>query len=130
MPEISFRLHKGLIYLPITLMHRGQKLILENCIFDIGSAGTTFDIDRVSKIGIQSTLESHLKRLVTVGGYQTVFTHQVEALILGNKTLSPVEIEVGSLHSKFHIDGILGTDIMQQFDWELQFSQNKIKIRS
>lgn len=101
---------------------------MNNCVFDTGSAGTTFDTDQVIKIGIKSTLESKLKRLATAGGYQTVFTCRLDELALGNKTLSKIEIEVGNLHSKFGIDGIIGTDLMQGFDWEILFSQNKIRI--
>ncbi|OGQ38421.1 MAG: hypothetical protein A2W61_02960 [Deltaproteobacteria bacterium RIFCSPLOWO2_01_44_7] len=128
MPEISFRLFKGLLYMPVTITNKGQKLLLNNCIFDTGSAGTTFDTEEAAKIGIKSTLESKLKRLVTVGGYQTVFTHCVDILLLGNQTLHKIEVEVGNLHSKFGIEGIIGTDLMRLFDWEIIFSQSKIRM--
>lgn len=128
MPEISFRLFKGLLYIPVTITNKGQKLLLNNCIFDTGSAGTTFDTDEAAKTGIQSTLESKLKRLVTVGGYQTVFTHCVETLLLGDKMLHKIEVEIGNLHSKFGIEGIIGTDLMRLFDWEIVFSQNKVRM--
>lgn len=130
MPEISFRLNRGLLYIPITIVQFGRELHLENCIFDTGSAGTTFDIDEVSTIGIKSTAESKLKRLVTVGGHQTVFTHKIERLILGDNILANVEVEIGNLHSKFGIQGIIGTDIMQLFDWDISFSEKKISLRS
>lgn len=129
MAEIPFHFSKGLIYIPVTLIHRGQRLLLRDCIFDTGSAGTTFDTDKVAPIGIQSTLESRLKRLVTVGGHQTVFTHQIEKLILGEQTLPNVEIEVGNLHSKFGVEGIIGTNLMRLFDWELLFSKSAIVLR-
>lgn len=40
--------------------------------------------------------------------------------------MEKVEIEVGSLHSKFGVQGIIGTDVMQHFDWEMRFSDKKL----
>ena len=114
--------------MPVLLIQNGKELALDNCIFDTGSAGTTFDTDEVAKIGIQSTAESKLKRLVTVGGYQTVFTAIVEKIFLGEEALVNIEIEVGNLHSKFGVQGIIGTDFMRQFDWSIQFSTEKITL--
>ncbi|MDO8526777.1 MAG: retropepsin-like aspartic protease [Deltaproteobacteria bacterium] len=129
MSEISFQFYRGLLYLPISLVQNGGELILKSCIFDTGSAGTTFDTDEVSKIGIQSTPQSRLKRLVTVGGYQTVFTSNVKKLILGEVVIENIEVEVGNLHSKFGIQGIIGTDLMRRFDWEIRFSDKVIVLR-
>lgn len=114
--------------MPVLVVQNGKEIALDNCIFDTGSAGTTFDTDEVSKIGIQSTAESKLKRLVTVGGYQTVFTAIVEKIFLGKEELIDTEIEVGNLHSKFGVQGIIGTDLMRQFDWSIQFSIGKITL--
>ncbi len=32
-----------------------------------------------------------------------------------------IEIEVGDLTSKFEIDGIIGVDVIQKFNWVLDF---------
>lgn len=130
MNEIPFRLYKGLVYISATLSHNGQTLTLPHCIFDTGAAGTTFDVDDVSPIGIQALPESRLRRLVTVGGYQTVFTYTIDALTLGEATLSQVGVEIGNLQSKFSIQGIIGTDVMQHFDWSMKFSNSTLSIHS
>lgn len=128
MTEIPFQFRRGLLYLPVTLVANGHTLTMDNCIFDTGSAGTVFDTDEISKIGIHSVPESKLKRLMTVGGGQTVFMSQVDQLILSDQSLANVEIEVGNLHSKFGIQGIIGTDLIQQLDWEIRFSDRKIRL--
>lgn len=126
MREIPFRLKYGLLYLPVTLFHNGKELVMENCIFDTGSGGTVFDIDEVSKIGIHAAPHSSLKRLKTVGGHQTVFVASVNQLQLGHESMSEVKIEVGNLHSQFGVQGIVGTDVMQCFDWEMRFSDKRL----
>lgn len=130
MSEISFRLHKGLLYIPMTIVCGEQSVTLPNCIFDTGAAGTTFDVDEVSPIGIHAMPENPLRRLVTIGGYQTVFLQTVETLCIGEEMLNAVEVEFGNLQSKFGIQGIVGTDVMQRFDWELRFSTQQLIITS
>lgn len=39
-----------------------------------------------------------------------------------------MNIEVGNLHSKFDIQGIIGTDLIQQLDWEILFGKKIIRI--
>ncbi len=128
MSEIPFQFRNGLLYLPVTLIANGNTLTMDNCIFDTGSAGTVFDTDIVAKIGIQSTPNSKLKRLMTVGGGQTVFISCVDELKLNDEILLNAEIEVGNLHSKFGIEGIIGTDLIQKLDWEIRFSDRKIRL--
>lgn len=128
MTEISFQFRRGLLYLPVTLVANDRTFTMDNCIFDTGSAGSVFDTDEVANIGIHSTLESKLKRLMTVGGGQTVFISRVDQLVLGDQPIVNVEIQVGNLHSKFGIQGIIGTDLMQQLDWEIRFSDKKIRL--
>jgi hypothetical protein len=126
MSEISFHLKYGLLYISVALCHNDKELVLDNCIFDTGSGGTVFDIDEVSKIDIQATPESPLKRLKTVGGYQTVFIASLDQLRFGQECLKKVGVEVGNLHSKFGIQGIIGTDLMGHFDWRMRFSDQKL----
>lgn len=128
MADIPFQFRQGLLYIPITLVFRGRSLTLNNCIFDTGSAGTAFDTDEVNKIGIHSEPTSILKRLVTVGGQQTVFISKVDQLVLGDEMLPNIEIEVGNLYSKFGIQGIVGTDLAQKLDWEILFSTKIIRL--
>lgn len=126
MIQIPFRLEKGLLYLPITLQHRGKSLKATNCIFDTGSAGTVFDADLIDTLGLRPTPASRIKQMIGVGGVQRVVMLQVDEFQLGTKILANVEIEVGDLHSHFHVDGILGTNIIRLFDWELRFSTQEL----
>jgi len=106
---------------PIRLIHETQTLTLQNCIFDTGSAGTTFDADLVTAIGLKLLPESKVKRLSTIGGYQRVFTRVVNELKIGNQSIINFEVEIGDLTSKFKIDGIIGTDIIRKFNWKIDF---------
>lgn len=128
MPEIPFRFQRGLLSMPIEIVHGGFSSSLSGCILDTGSAGTTFDTDRMAGLGIKSTPESKLRRLVAVGGHQTVFTRRVDTILLGGLPLHDIEIEVGNLNSKFGIEGIIGTDLMRRFDWEIRFSDMTLEL--
>lgn len=100
MDKIPFHLTHGLIFIPITLAYQGHTLTLHNCIFDTGAAGTTFDADLVAPIGIIPSPTSKIRRLATIGGYERVFTHTADQLLLGNAVVKNIEIEVGDLTSK------------------------------
>lgn len=130
MTEIPFHFEYGLLYVTATVVHQEKHLVLDRCIFDTGSGGTVFDTDALATIGIHALPQSRLKRLVTVGGYQTVFVSSVDQLLIGQESLRPADIEVGNLHSRFGVQGILGTDIMRHFDWQLRFSDQILAIVS
>lgn len=122
MDKVPFQLKHGLVFIPVTLIYHGHSTILKNCIFDTGAAGTTFDADLVAPIGIVASPTSRIRRLATIGGYERVFTHGLDQLSMGDATLKQIEIEVGDLTSKFAIDGIIGVDVIQKFNWKLDFS--------
>jgi len=124
MINLPFILRRGLIYIPITIQHKGRDLALQNCIFDTGAAGTTFDVDQVASIGLTFVPESKIKRLATIGGYQRVFTRVVDSLRIGEESLTACEIEIGDLNSQFKIDAIIGTDVICRFNWQLDFAQH------
>ena len=93
--EIPFQLERGLIYIHVSIPHAGKALDMSRCIFDTGSAGTTFDADKMAGIGLTLSPDSKIRRLTTAGGYQRVFTRDIEELHLGKKVLSDIEIEIG-----------------------------------
>ena len=128
MNSIPFSLKHGLLYIPVQLIHDGKVLLLESCIFDTGSGSTAFDADRAASIGLTLDPSSRIKRLTTAGGYQRVFTRIVDSFQLGQIKLTNIEIELGDLASRFEIDGIIGTDIIRQCNWELDFQNNSLKM--
>lgn len=126
MDKIPFQLRHGLLFVPVTLTYQNRSITLQNCIFDTGAAGTTFEADFVASIGIVASPTSKIRRLATIGGYERVFTHSVDQLSVGDATLKQVEIEVGDLSSKFAIDGIIGIDVIQNFNWVLDFKSHHL----
>ncbi len=109
------------MFIPITIVYQGHAAVLKNCIFDTGAAGSTFDADLVAPIGIVASPASKIRRLATIGGYERVFTHAADQLSIGDAMVEQIEIEVGDLTSKFEIDGIIGVDVIQKFNWVLDF---------
>lgn len=126
MDNIPFQLHHGLLFISVNLVHGNRGIVLNNCIFDTGAAGTTFDADAVAPIGIVPSPASRIRRLATIGGYERVFTHSLDRLSIGDALLKHIEIEVGDLTSKFTIDGIIGTDVIQKFNWAMDFTANRL----
>lgn len=124
MNNISFQLRHGLVFIPVALAYGGCTILLQNCIFDTGAAGTTFDSELVAPIGIVPSPSSKIRRLATIGGYERVFTHHLDRLAIGEAVVEQIEIEVGDLTSKFVIDGIIGIDVIQRFNWMMNFVSN------
>lgn len=118
------------MYIAVELIHASAQLSLPRCIFDTGAAGTTFDVDQVASIGLTLTAASRVKRLATIGGYQRVFTRVVDSIQLGDIAFAACEIEIGELTSQFHIDGIIGTDLIRQHNWRIDFGRLRLSIET
>lgn len=109
---MRIRLENGLPYVTVSLTHGGKQLELRNVLLDTGSAGTIISADSVLLLGLKYEINDTVHRIRGVGGTEFVFSKKIDALSLGDLTVSRFEIEVGAMDYGFEFDGILGTDFL------------------
>jgi predicted aspartyl protease len=124
---MNFYWKKGLIWVDIELEYNGNKYQIENCIVDTGSASTAIDIDFIEFDYNQIT---QIKKLSGIGGIEEVMSQKVESLILGDIKINNLQIEFGNLQNSYGINGFIGTNILSQFQVNIDFSNQKINFIS
>lgn len=95
-----------------TLTHRGQSLTLDTVLIDTGSAGTIFQVDLVSAIGLTYSRSDVVREIVGVGGSEFVVTTRLDRLVLGEIVVDDVEIQLGGMEYGFRLDGIIGMNVL------------------
>jgi len=124
---MNFYWKKGLIWVDIELEYNGKKYHIENCIVDTGSASTAIDIDLIE---FDYNRITQIKKLSGIGGIEEVMSQKVESLILGDIEIKNLQIEFGSLQNSYGINGFIGTNILSQFEVNIDFSKQKINFIS
>ena len=128
MTNISFVFEHGLIFIPITLTHEGNSLTFKKCIVDTGSSGTTFEVSLAEKIGLNPSPESTIRFLTAIGGKESVYTRMIDKIYIGDKILNNKHVEFGDLETTFHIDGIIGNDILRNFNVEICYKNQIMSL--
>jgi predicted aspartyl protease len=124
---MNFYWKKGLIWVDIELEYNGNKYQIENCIVDTGSASTAIDIDFIE---FDYNRITQIKKLSGIGGIEEVMSQKVESLILGDIKINNLQIEFGNLQNSYGINGFIGTNILSQFQVNIDFSNQKINFIS
>ena len=106
---MKFVFKKGLIWISVAVVYEGNRITVENCIFDTGSATTAIDIEQLH---INYAIPAKIKRLFGVGdGTQDVICQRVETLCIGDAMISDIEIEFGDLKGRLGIGGFIVASI-------------------
>jgi hypothetical protein len=129
MPEIHFTFDHGLLFIPATLNHNEKSLTFKRCILDTGSAGTTFEASLAEKIEFTPAPESKIRFLTSIGGQESVYTRTVNAIGIAGVELENKHVEFGDLETRFHIDGIIGNDLLQEFKVEICYKEQVVSLR-
>jgi hypothetical protein len=110
---IELRLLNDLPIVSIDIVYKGQTLHLESVLLDTGSAGTIFDADVVSEIGVRPEGSDQTAILHGIGGTEIVFTKWFDSVSLGSSLVSPCKIQIGAMDYGINIQGILGFDFIR-----------------
>jgi len=109
---MKLTLHDGLLFVPITVAHAGETLVIPKVVLDTGSASTLFSTDYLARIGVTPQPHDVLYTVRGVGGTEVVFLRRLERVQVGAYALSDFDVEVGAVSYGFAINGILGTDFL------------------
>ena len=109
---MTIRIEGRLPYTTVRLTFRGQHLELDQVILDTGSAASVFAADVLAEIGVAPEPADRLHRMRGVGGFEFVYSKQVDRLSAGELACFDFTIQVGALHYGFPIQGLLGLDFL------------------
>lgn len=109
---MRLELRESLLFVPVTLVYRGARLEIDDLLVDTGSASTLLSIDAVAPLGIYPETTDNIRRIRGVGGVDYVFSRPVDAISIGGRAASSLEIEFGGLDYGFKMNGILGLDAL------------------
>jgi hypothetical protein len=91
----------------------GCKMHLNNILLDTGSAGTIFDVDVVTAIGVRPEGSDRTAVIHGIGGSEIVFTKWFDSVTLGNTSVNQCKVEIGVMDYGIAIQGILGFDFIR-----------------
>src|SRR5207249_568571 len=104
---MQLELKQGLPFIAVQLTYLGASIEVSDVLVDTGSGSTTFAADAVARLGIRPELDDVVSTIRGVGGREVVYRRRIEAVVVGDRVLSDLVIEVGAMDYGFQIAGIL-----------------------
>lgn len=80
---------------------------------DTGSAGTIFNANLVSAIGVFPEGNDVVDTIRGVGGAEYVYTKYFETIYFGTISLNNFQVEIGNMDYGMEINGIIGFDFIK-----------------
>jgi hypothetical protein len=102
----------GLPFVEVTVRYRGSDLLVDRVLLDTGSAGTIFNANLVSSIGVFPEGNDVVDTIRGVGGVEYVYTKYFESIDFGNILLENFQVEIGNMDYGLEINGIIGFDFI------------------
>lgn len=92
--------------------HQAKTVELE-ALVDTGSAGTMLSSEVADKLGIDFTTGKEAYIVYGVGGGDSVYTHDISRLVIGNVAAVNFLAEIGDMNYGLQMDAIVGVDVLQ-----------------
>lgn len=103
---------EGLLQTSITLDFKGKILTLDKLVIDTGASHTLLSADAVADIGVFFETGDEIVSAFGIGGEESCFRKLFDAVSLGDFRIERFKLDVGSLHEKLEINGLLGLDLL------------------
>lgn len=103
--------HKELPLVRCYVEHEGQSIELD-ALVDTGSAGTMLKTEIAESLGMHYMQAERVIAVYGIGGRETVYTHDLNRLIIGNHAAIDFYVEVGEMNYGLQIDAIVGVDVL------------------
>ncbi|MGB0389017.1 MAG: retropepsin-like aspartic protease [Ardenticatenaceae bacterium] len=103
--------HKELPLVRCIVEHEGQSIELD-ALVDTGSAGTMLKTEIAESLGMHYMQAESVMAVYGIGGRETVYTHDLNRLIIGNHAAIDFYVEVGEMNYGLQIDAIVGVDVL------------------
>lgn len=112
----------GLLQTSITINYKGQALTVDKLVIDTGASHTLLSADAVADIGVYFENGDEIISAFGIGGEESCFRKAFEAVTLGDFKIKNFKLDVGALHEKLEINGLLGLDLLMAADVILDLS--------
>ncbi len=125
---LDMDLYSGLLMVDIKLWSKISKTFRSMLItFDTGASITTISKDILYQLGYEFTPKDK-KRITTASGIEYVDSAVLEKIRMGNIELKNVEVYAHTFPQESFSTGVLGLNVLQNFDIQLLFSKQQIML--
>ncbi|RQW12663.1 hypothetical protein EH198_06300 [Paenibacillus rhizophilus] len=102
----------GLLQTSPTLNYKGQALTIDKLVIDTGASHTLLSTDAVANIGVYFETGDEIVTAFGIGGEESCFRKTIDSIQLGSFQIYDYKLDIGSLHEKLQINGLLGLDVL------------------
>lgn len=102
----------GLLQTSITIIYNGQALTIDKLVIDTGASHTLLSTDAVADINVYSENGDEIVSAFGIGGEESCFRKAFDSVTLGDFQIDNFKLDVGVLHEKLYINGLLGLDLL------------------
>lgn len=113
----------GLLQTSLTLIYKGQALSIDKLVIDTGASHTLLSADTVADVGVFFENGDEIVTAFGVGGEESCFRKTFDSIQLGNINIENYKLDVGSLHEKLAINGLLGLDLLMKANIVLDLAE-------
>lgn len=113
----------GLLQTSITVHYIGQALIIDKLVIDTGASHTLLSADAVADIGVYFENEDEIVSAFGIGGEEICFRKAFDSVVLGDLRIENFKLDVGAVHEKLEINGLLGLDLLMAANVILDLSE-------
>ncbi|MDG0874569.1 retropepsin-like aspartic protease [Paenibacillus thiaminolyticus] len=113
----------GLLLSSLTLSYKGQAIYIDKLVIDTGASHSLISVDVVSDIGVYFENTDEIVNAFGIGGEALCFRKTFDTVQLGTFQIQNFKLDVGLLHQKLDINGLIGLDLLMQADMILDLSQ-------
>ncbi|MEK3756797.1 retropepsin-like aspartic protease [Paenibacillus sp. FSL P4-0338] len=105
------------------MIYEGQALIIDKLVIDTGASHTLLSADAVADIGVYFETGDELITSFGTGGEESCFRKTFDSIHLGSLHIENYKLDVGSLHEKLAINGLLGLDLLMKANIVLDLAE-------
>jgi predicted aspartyl protease len=120
----------GLLQTSITLIYKGQTLTIDKVVIDTGASHTLLSADIVSEIGVFFKTGDEIVNAFGVGGEESCFRKTFDNVQLGSFQIENFKLDIGTLHEKIAVNGLLGLDLLMEANIILDLSTLRMRTAS
>lgn len=102
----------GLLQTSLTLNYKGQALTINKLVIDTGASHTLLSADVLAEIGVFFETGDEIVNAFGIGGEESCFRKSFDIVQLENFQVEHFKLDIGSLHEKLIINGLLGLDLL------------------
>lgn len=105
---------EGLLLTDMEIHYGGKGLHLTRVLIDTGSSSSIISSDIAEELGIMPEENDLVYRVCGVGGSEIVFSKMIDSIKIGHMKAEHVQIEIGAMNYGFHLEGIIGLNLLKR----------------